>query len=90
MVARSLEPKGRPETPLGRHPLALDRPPPPGARGQKRHSFGAAANPERETPSLVPRILIANFEPGGIGRRREASSGLIATSRRVTPSPLGA
>jgi hypothetical protein len=29
MVARSLEPKSRPETPLGRHPLSLDRPPPP-------------------------------------------------------------
>ena len=59
MVARSLEPKGRPETPLGRHPLALDRPPPPGARSQKRDRFGAAADPQREAPGFVPGILIA-------------------------------
>ena len=83
MVARSLEPKGRPETPLGRHPLALDRPPPPGACSQKRDRFGAAPDPQREAPGFVPGILIAAFEPGRIGPGHAVGCGQPAPHRRL-------
>ena len=83
MVARSLEPKGRPETPLGRHSISPGRPPPPGAHGQEIDRFWAAADAEREAPRLVPGILIAAFEPGRIGPGHAVGRGQPGPHRRL-------
>lgn len=91
MVARSLEPKGRPETPLGCHLISPGRPPPPGARGQEVDRFGATADPKGEAPSLVPGILIATFEPRRTGPGHAVGRGQPGPHRRLKKrGPLAA